>query len=210
LDRSWQRCTPQDHELFAAATKVSIGNGKKALFWEATWLDGRCPKDIAPLIFKVSKRKNYTVNKALNSNFWVSQVNTQEGFSVEYIVQFTNLWEMLHAIHFDPNVPDSISWKFTNDGSYSSKTAYKMQFLGRPISPLPSEVWKPWAPPKCKFFAWLIIQNRVWTEDMLQKRGWPNYGSCKLCNQVQETASHLPFKCRFIIRIWSKQRHGLN
>jgi hypothetical protein len=25
-----------------------------------------------------------------------------------------------------------------------------------------SLVWKPWAPPKCKTFAWLIIQNRVW------------------------------------------------
>jgi hypothetical protein len=46
-------CTTQDSELFAAATKVIIGNGRKALFWEASWLDGRRPKDIAPLIFEV-------------------------------------------------------------------------------------------------------------------------------------------------------------
>jgi hypothetical protein len=31
-------CTPQDKELFAAATRVTIGNGKKAQFWEAPWL----------------------------------------------------------------------------------------------------------------------------------------------------------------------------
>jgi hypothetical protein len=28
-----------------------------------------------------------------------------------------------------------------------------------------SMVWRPWAPPKCKTFAWLVIQNLVWTAD---------------------------------------------
>jgi hypothetical protein len=41
-------CTPQDVDLFAAATKVTIGNGNKALFWEASWINGTRPKDIAP------------------------------------------------------------------------------------------------------------------------------------------------------------------
>ena len=69
-------------------------------------------------------------------------------------------------------------------------------------SDLPCLVWKPWAPPKCKIFAWLIIQNRVWTADRLAKRGWPNCGRCKLCNQTQESAAHLSFKCRFSTRVW--------
>jgi hypothetical protein len=30
---------------------MTIGNGKKALFWEAAWLEGLHPKDVAPLIF---------------------------------------------------------------------------------------------------------------------------------------------------------------
>jgi hypothetical protein len=34
-------CNTQDKELFAASTEISIRNGKKALFWEAPWLDGR-------------------------------------------------------------------------------------------------------------------------------------------------------------------------
>jgi hypothetical protein len=38
-------CTTQDKELFAAATKVNIGDGNKASFWEASWLDGRRPMD---------------------------------------------------------------------------------------------------------------------------------------------------------------------
>jgi hypothetical protein len=48
-------CTPQDKDLFAAATRVNIGNGEKALFWEAPWLNGQRPKDIDPLIYKSQK-----------------------------------------------------------------------------------------------------------------------------------------------------------
>ena len=139
----------------------------------------------------------------MEGNYWTSQVNTQDGLSLEHIVQFTRLWEMLQGVQLNADAPDSITWKLSKDGCYSSKTAYKMQFLGQSNSPLSSLVWKPWAPPKCKIFAWLIIQNRVWTADRLAKRGWPNCGTCKLCNQTQETAAHIFFKCRFTTRIWT-------
>jgi hypothetical protein len=99
--------------------------------------------------------------------------------------------------------PDEIFWKLANNGEYSAKTAYNMQFVGLTISKMPNLVWKPWASPKCKSFAWLIIQNRVWTADRLQRRGWQNCGTCKLCNQLQDTANHLLFKCRFTIWVWN-------
>jgi hypothetical protein len=35
---------------------------------------------------------------------------------------------------------------------------------------MPSLVWMPWAPPNCKTFTWLIIQNRAWTTDRLERR----------------------------------------
>jgi hypothetical protein len=41
-------CDEVDMEPFYAATKVSIGNGNIAPFWEPPWLHGRNPKDIAP------------------------------------------------------------------------------------------------------------------------------------------------------------------
>lgn len=30
-------CDGKDKELFALSTEVTIGDGKKALFWELTW-----------------------------------------------------------------------------------------------------------------------------------------------------------------------------
>jgi hypothetical protein len=48
--------TPHDRDLFAVATKVAIGNGKKAFFG---WLLGLmvCGQRITPLIFGHSKKK---------------------------------------------------------------------------------------------------------------------------------------------------------
>ena len=64
-------------------------------------------------------------------------------------------------------------------------------------------VWKHSPPPpKFKFFSWLILQNRVWTADRLERRGWPNGKTCPLCRREDETARHLFFTCRFTIRIW--------
>ena len=39
-------------------------------------------------------------------------------------------------------------------------------------------VWKAWAPSKYMLFAWLVIQNRIWTSDPLERHGWTN---CRLC-----------------------------
>jgi hypothetical protein len=53
---------------------------KKACFWEASWLDGMQPKDTGP------KRKRCLVRKALDNKFWVRQMDTQDGLTVDHIV----------------------------------------------------------------------------------------------------------------------------
>jgi hypothetical protein len=86
--------------------KVTVGNGKRALFWEASWVNGWRPKDIAPLIFDLTKRKRCTVAKALEEFFWVTQINFQGGLSLDHLIQFAKLWEMVQHVHLDPNVMD--------------------------------------------------------------------------------------------------------
>jgi hypothetical protein len=50
-------------ELFAVTTVVAIENGKKAFFWEAPWLDGIRPEDIAPLFSNARKRRRASLAK---------------------------------------------------------------------------------------------------------------------------------------------------
>lgn len=97
---------------------------------------------------------------------------------------------------------DEIRWKLTNNGEYTAKSAYKLQFLGTITSRMEKTIWKAWAPPKTIFFAWLANQNRVWTADRLAARGWPNYGPCPLCKQSTETVAHLFVHCHLTRRVW--------
>jgi hypothetical protein len=50
-------CAEEDMGLFYAGTTILARNGEKAPFWDAPWLKGAKPSDIAPLIYKTSNRK---------------------------------------------------------------------------------------------------------------------------------------------------------
>jgi hypothetical protein len=199
----------EDMEIFYTATSIKVGNGKKTPFWQAPWLGGRKPIDIAPLIFASSKRKNWKVAQALNGNTWVSKVDLEQGFSMDHLSQFVDLWGLINNFQLDEDEDDDITWKLTSNGQYTTKSAYEVQFLGSTLSCLHKSVWKNWAPPKTNFFIWLLYQNRIWTADRLEKRGWPNCGLCPFCKRCTESVDHLFVHCRFTLRIWDKTKEWL-
>jgi hypothetical protein len=54
-----------DRALFAAATKVTVHNGKLASFWLSNWLEGGASAIQFPELYRHSKRKKRMVAKAL-------------------------------------------------------------------------------------------------------------------------------------------------
>src|SRR3954467_1718510 len=59
---------------------------------------------------------------------------------------------------------------------------------------------------KHKFFAWLIIHERINTKDMLLRRHWnvSDNHDCVICPcHTLEDWSHLFFECNFSIRVWT-------
>ena len=196
-------CDEEDLNFFYASTTIKVGNGAKTPFWESPWLLGRKPKDIAPLIYESSSRKHWKVREALKENALILKIRPPAVVSTEHVAQFFTLWMLLHEVHLDELAEDDIVWKHSDSGHYSTASAYRAQFLGLVLSPMDQMVWKPWAPPKVKFFAWLALQDRIWTADRLAKRGWPNCGPCPLCRGVQECGTHLFFRCRFTLRLWN-------
>ncbi|WVZ91565.1 hypothetical protein U9M48_037717 [Paspalum notatum var. saurae] len=103
-----------------------------------------------------------------------------------------------------PDLPDSIAWKWTPDGIFTVSSAYKAQFLGSYSHIKANFVWRARAEPKCKIFAWILLQDKLLTANNLAARGWPHQPSCSLCNGPLETGLHLGLHCPFARAVWDQ------
>ena len=115
--------------------------------------------------------------------------------------EFVRLWELIDEAHFDGNNSDedAIIWTRTTSGEYSAKSTYDMQFEGGSFE----MVWKVWAPSRCKFFMWIMLQKRVWIANWLLSREWLNCYFYQLCWRNLKTALHLFTECPASRTIWS-------
>jgi hypothetical protein len=103
-----------------------------------------------------------------------------------------------------PHEPDKLEWRWCSTGCYSTSSAYSTLFIGKHPVHDAKELCKVCAPSKCMFFIWLIMHDRCWTSDWLQRHGLQNHGSCALCSQDPETIDHL-FGCyAFVREVWFK------
>jgi hypothetical protein len=93
--------------------------------------------------FEASKRKKCIVNKPLGYNFWGTQVNTN----------LPTFGKCFKRCIWTPKMSDSISWKLTNNGCYSSKSSCNIEFFDHKKSSMFFLVCKPWATHQCTIFA---------------------------------------------------------
>ncbi|WVZ92634.1 hypothetical protein U9M48_038683, partial [Paspalum notatum var. saurae] len=174
-------CNKEDNLLFQAFTRVTLGNGMKAKFWHHSWLDGEATRNLAPHLFELVKRKNRTVAQELSNNAWIRTLKNKVTTTTQ-IEEFVSLWIRLQHTHLRENIADSITWKWTPDGIYSTSSAYRAQFLG----------------------AYRRHKNKLLTADNLAHRGWPHQTPCSLCHGPLETGLHLCLQCPFALAVWNQ------
>ena len=88
------------------------------------------------------------------------------------------------------------------DGSYTTKSAYKMQLQGTYSDGSQHKVWKAFAEGKVKFFAWVLLQRKILTADLLSARHWQGPATYPLCDKEPETTCHLCLQCYFAREVW--------
>jgi hypothetical protein len=192
-----------DITLFNAATTVTVHNGKKASFWLSSWLNGQSPSQLCPLLFSHSRRKNRSVRDAVVGDRWIGDI--AHSLTNALLDEFFKLWRAIQAanLNLEDGSEDTITWILESSGKYTAKSAYKIQFEGQYLSNFPKLIWNSWAPPRCKFFMWLLLQNRLWTSARLQLRGWENNYFCALCERNLETVHHLFIECPYSCWVWA-------
>jgi hypothetical protein len=197
---------PDSWALFNASVEVVVGNGRASLFWEDPWLAGLTAKAIAPALMKLVKpalRKRRSIREGLANNAWVLDIAGE--LSVDATVQYLQLWDAVRAaaIVCDESFgSDVFRWKWSGDGSFSSRSAYRMLFhgtIGLTAAPL---IWASFAPLKHRFHAWLALRRRCWTADRRLRRGLPSHTLCLLCGVADETIDHISLHCSYAQGIW--------
>lgn len=132
------------------------------------------------------------VREALRESTWIRDLAHGEVQNLmnEFIAMHKKI--LTTAVVINENVQDSIRWNFEESGTYSTRSAYTTQFFhGRKCSEFDQVIWKTWDPGKIKMFSWLLLQNHLWCNDRLQRRGWTNNYLCQLCVRNLETSQHL-------------------
>jgi hypothetical protein len=102
-----------DRALFFNSTYVHIGNGKNTPFWDAKWLLGSAPKDIAPNLYKGARFKNRTVHVELNNIRWIRNLGLIH--SPDMLEEYIMLFMALISVTLNDQ-GDKIIWRWTENG----------------------------------------------------------------------------------------------
>lgn len=182
-----------------------VRDGCREFFWLDKCCMGLSLSVLAPALCKhVQKRalKQRTVQEALTDGTWIQDIRGD--LSIETLLEYLQLWEILSVVNLSVGVEWGSAHLVTMPSSSSREITIKSvyrHFLGAVDFEPWKEIWKTWAPPCCKFFAWLASLNRSWTMEHLARQGLNHPEKCT-CDQDEETKQHLLTACVFSRQVW--------
>lgn len=102
------------------------------------------------------------------------------------------------------------SWE-DKDGRLQASTIYRTVISeGASQCSFYNFIWKSCAPPKVKFFGWLLVQDRIQTKVNLHRKHCIDSSRCDLCGAADESSAHLVVGCPFAAEFWDRIGVPLN
>ena len=116
--------------------------------------------------------------------------------------------EELHNLEqelLDLNITaDDDIWSFNWGSNFSTRKVYRKLIGNHPTPNCISTIWKTCSIPRHKLFAWLLLNGRLNTKEMMKhKHFYVEFLDCILCDTCpEETNIHLFFECTFSQSFW--------
>ena len=187
--------------IYRAITTVRLGDGRMTSFWDDMWNGDDCLADRFPALRSHCTSAGFSVQDICTTsldNYLVARLSTQaqeELCTVNNIISLTQLSEA-HDTRLSPFV--------SPDGRLNSSLLYRMlQATKGDMSDGASFIWGSRAPPRVKFFGWLLLNDRVQSKANLQKKTVVQDAKCDICHASNEDADHIMFRCQFAQELWS-------
>lgn len=185
--------------------KMEIGNGRFISFWYDNWSDKGQLYDLLgdSGVIGLGIRREASLEEAVT----------------RYRRRRYHCSELLSELE---TVIDSVESKIRNDvddaSTWKGRTGYKAKFSTQEtwwnlrgtnqVLTWTNGVWFPMRTPRFAFIAWLAMQNRLFTMDMISV--WSQVDvTCVLCKSNNESRDHLFFKCSYSSHLWWYTAGGL-
>jgi hypothetical protein len=191
-------------DKYRQVATILPGKGDTFLFWLDSW---KFENSNTPLSERYPRIFSYVLDDKLTA---------EEVYAIDDITQLFHLplssqaYEELQELSFqmrrNPLSVGNDSWVYVWGSTYTASKYYKHIYEHIQVIGLYRWIWKSSCIMKHKFFAWLLISDRLNTRDILKRRHWKvtDDTHCELCfARAYEHRMHLFFECNFSQRIWT-------
>ena len=201
-------------DIICDGLTLSIGNGNSFIIGLDPWPRRNCSHILSLALVERPERDNIRFLSEVRddgSTSFFSQgwkTGLMLGLSVDHSREWGLFVEALHRAHIHlTDVEDHLVWDKTPNGIYSPRVGYSTIFTKTFIRDIKwwwKSLWKIHCPAKNKLLGWAILEKKVSTWDVIQKRTFKGHGCCSLCKQDLETSYHLFLRCHFAQEVWNE------
>ncbi|CAN6228096.1 unnamed protein product [Urochloa humidicola] len=186
--------------LYQAITTVHLGDGRNTSFWMDVWDGDDSLSNRFPSLLSHCKKTGYSVDEIIRNGLErhlvprLTPAAQCELQTVNSIIRCTVL-SMAADKRMSPFA--------LPDGKLHTASLYRMLKASEgESSPAASFIWSNHAPPRVRFFTWLLVNDRIQSRANLHRKSVLDDDSCELCNGDSETANHIMFRCPGASAFW--------
>jgi hypothetical protein len=156
--------------------------------------------DRFPILFSHCIKKDISVRAAVSSQLHESFVTR---LSPQAICELETITAIIQSTILDETEDRRLSPFSLGNGKLDTSGVYKLiKSQGCSSNPASDFIWKSSAPPRVKFFVWLLLQGRIQCRHNLCKKTIVDSPICEVCNSEDETSEHIILRCGFAVAFW--------
>ena len=154
--------------IYRGIARCTIGNGSIVTFWDDLWTN-----DILsfkyPRLYSFAKEQRISVQKITQTE-GIPEIFTLP-LSEQAMEELLSMQHDIQQVNYDVGSNDVWTFLWGNN-QYTSSRFYKLAFKYLQVPKTFKWVWNSKCTPRLKFFAWLVLMDRLNTRDMLQRRNF--------------------------------------
>ncbi|KAJ1378584.1 Ribonuclease H-like superfamily [Sesbania bispinosa] len=190
-------CKSWEHVLKGICWR--IGDGDATHFWTHCWLkSGGILNDLVVQTLPEFKPSETVKDLSAGDGGWHLD-RILPWLSDAHVAEVTT-----HMAGREDIGQDRLTWKFSADGNFSTKSAYESlrNFPATNGDNKWKQLWHWNGPTRAKYFPWLVIKGGLKTNCLRWECGVSDSATCPLCGASDETITHAIQDCVHVSNIW--------